>query len=347
MKLAILTFGDRQSASTRYRILNFMPWLNRDFDAVKIVYYKGLTRPLKQWHKFVYVFQALKAARNSDIVLIQKILLPSWLLKRLANSTQRIVFDFDDAIWLDGPQVPVASPRQLRSEGKLRSVLQQVDHVIAGNEFLADYAKKYARSISVIPTVVDSERYTPHEDKHKNRVCLGWIGSQVNFPYLASLEPVFQQLHDRYPGRLYLKVISDGRFATKSGLECLNVPWSEKTEIAEMGEFDIGLMPLADTQWARGKCAFKAIQYMALGIVPAVSPIGANTQVVTNGQNGMWANSQAEWVAAISRLIQDPDYRNLMGQAARERALSQYTLNTAYPRLRQVLIEMNHIPSTQ
>ncbi|MFH0853275.1 MAG: glycosyltransferase family 4 protein [bacterium] len=339
MKLLILTFGDRQSASTRYRVLNFLPLLKRDFNSLNIVYYTGLTRPFKQLHKLVYILRALLASRKTDSILVQKILLPTWLLRFLKSQKATLTFDFDDSIWLGAPDQTSGSSSRKNAENKFQATLRTADRIISGNEFLAEHARQYSKRVTVIPSVVDIKRYVISPKKESNRICIGWIGSAVNYPYLKDLESVFKRLSEKYGQRLFLKIISNGNFHLNVGLECQNISWSEAGEINEMKQFDIGLMPLKDTEWSRGKCSFKAIQYMALGIVPVVSPVGANKLVVTNNQDGLWAVSDTEWVDAISYLIENPEKRRQMGVAARSKIHKNYTLETAYPLLKQVLTE--------
>jgi len=343
MTITFLCFGNQQTASTRYRILQFIPGLRRDGHRPRIVLYQVTNQFLARLYKLWYLVRAIVRAIGSDMIVIQKILLPGWFLGWLRLITPNIVFDFDDAIWLGGPHVPSQSPKRLRDEQKLRQTLAAANQVIVGNDFLAQYARQVSAQVAVLPTVIDLDRYPARTIEPRDRTCLGWIGTRSTLPYLASLEPVFQQLHQRFGDRFYLKVIGDQPFRSSGGLTVKNVPWAEATEVAEMSEFDIGLMPLDDSSdWVKGKCAFKAIQYMGLGIVPVASPIGASRTVITDNVDGCLASNDQQWLERLTSLATDPERRHRLGQRARQTIHDRFSLTVAYPQWQRLVTMSTH-----
>jgi glycosyltransferase involved in cell wall biosynthesis len=301
--LGVLTFGSEQAASVRYRVLQFLPFFE--------------TAGLRS------VVLAPGAGGRADYAVcwIQKKLLPMLKVRGLARRHQ-LVFDFDDAVWTSekGERSFVT---RLRIKARLNYVLRKSALVLAGNDFLAAYARRHNQRVMVVPTVLDTARYPPKQHGPGERLTLGWIGHSVNFRYLAALAPVLQQVARERPLRLL--VVADQDFALP-GIQVENRRWAEESEVADILSMDVGLMPLADDEWTRGKCGFKAIQYMAAGVPAIASPVGMNRQLIADGVDGFLAADDAAWVRAITRLQGDVALRAAMGRTAREKIQAKYSL---------------------
>jgi glycosyltransferase involved in cell wall biosynthesis len=213
--------------------------------------------------------------------------------------------------------------------------MRHASMVVAGNGYLAARARSAgAANVEVLPTVVDLERYTSPVRRVAEAavpIVIGWIGSPATVGYLQVLaKPLARLATDR---AIELRVI--GAPATLPGVPVTQVPWSEATEVQAIGSCDIGIMPLTDSPWERGKCAYKLIQYMACGLPVVASPVGANRQIVEPGINGFLAAEPAQWETALKRLADDAALRLRFGQAGRALVEAQYSLQVAAPRLAQ------------
>jgi glycosyltransferase involved in cell wall biosynthesis len=274
-------------------------------------------------------------ATRFPVYWIQKKLLPRRQVRALARSGH-LVFDFDDAIWTTEKGRRSFFARW-RTEARLRSVLRHSTAVLAGNEYLAAYARRHNPRVAVVPTVLDTERYPARQHGPRQVLTLGWIGHSVNFPYLAALGPVLRAFAAQCPARLL--VVADRDFEL-DGVEVVNRRWSESGEIADLLDMDVGLMPLADDEWARGKCGFKAVQYMAAGVPPVASPVGMNRDLVSDGQDGFLPEAEAEWLEALRRLHADAGLRERMGRAAREKVQQRYSLAATGPAIARIFQDL-------
>jgi len=222
---------------------------------------------------------------------------------------------------------------------KIDRVMGAAAAVIAGNDYLAARARAAgARRIEVIPTVIDLARYPSVPSAHQDdALTIGWIGQPLNAHYLVKIEPALRRLAARR--RIRLRVVGAPVPPQWAGLPAESRPWSEAGEVDEIGAFDVGIMPLDDTPWERGKCAYKLIQVMAAGKPVVASPVGANCQVVSHGTNGYLAGSIDEWTDALTSLAADPDARRRLGAAARRTVENGYALDRVVSRLAAVLTE--------
>ena len=285
----------------------------------------GRWRPLYIPWSFLTRFGELSDLRSDDVVVFQRPMteLPTLTLERRAARGRPSVFDFDDAIFLNHP-----------AARKFRALVPRVDAVIAGNAFLAERAREAGArgEVTVIPTVVDMNRYraaAPSSGRGRD-VVIGWTGSAVGFPYLASIAPALGRALHRTGARL--RVIADRpppRALRQLGAEF--VKWNPTTEIEDLAGIDVGLMPLPDGVRERGKCAYKLIQYMALGRVGVASPVGANREVVTDQVDGFFAATEQAWEDALVRIVSEPELRREVGDRARQRALAAYSIEAVLP----------------
>jgi len=280
-------------------------------------------------------------ARDADLIWIEKEALPwmPWVFEHaLLPKGVPYVVDYDDSVFhrYDLHQNPII---RFGLGTKLRRIMAGAACVTVGNEYLAEYAHcAGARRVEYVPTVVDIERYTVRlPNTGEGPVRIGWIGTPKTWK--SSAEPVFEILRSVLIERgAKFHAVGAHLLSVETGnLEV--VPWKEETEVAEIQTFDIGIMPLHDDPWTRGKCGYKLIQYMACGLPVVASPIGVNKTIVQNGINGFLVETPAEWRSAISTLIDNPDLRRTMGAAGRKLVQSQYTLQTWSTNVLNILSE--------
>jgi glycosyltransferase involved in cell wall biosynthesis len=270
----------------------------------------------------------LRNLAATDVVFFQRPLteLPTLALERLAAKSRRTVFDFDDAIHLNW-----------RGREKLRRMVELVDHVIAGNRNLADAAGAPTKTV-VIPTAVDTTRWIaqPPRPTRERDVVVGWTGLSGNYRHLAvAAAPIARAL--RHTGARFLVISDRPPPAALADLHPEFVRWSVDGEIADLARLDVGVMPLPDGPRERGKCAFKLIQYMALGRPGVASPVGANAEVVRDGMDGFLPRNDSEWEEHLMRLIREPELRAELGWRARARIMEAYSLDAVLPSYRELL----------
>ncbi|RTQ47134.1 glycosyltransferase [Hymenobacter gummosus] len=273
---------------------------------------------------------ALKAG-SYDIIFIQReaFMIGTTVFESLfARSKAKVVFDFDDSIWRNQGEASGANTNLLflKNPDKTKDIIAMSDLIFAGNEYLASYARQFNKNVVIVPTTIDTEEYqraaTP---PHPGRVCVGWSGSFTTIEHFETALPALRQLKAKYGDKVYFKVIGDGSYRNEE-LGITGLPWRKDTEIQDLSEIEIGLMPLPDTEWAKGKCGLKGLQYMALEIATIMSPVGVNSEIIQDGVNGFLADGTEEWVDKISRLIDNAALRQQMGRQGRQTVVSKYSV---------------------
>lgn len=248
-----------------------------------------------------------------------------WVVVKIFR--RKLIYDFDDAIWLKPESVANSLTNYFRPGTKTSTICRISDKVCVGNRYLASYAERYNRNVKVIPTTIDtiSQHAAVKEHKNSREITIGWTGSHSTLPYLDLVAPVIKDL-----GRLYkfnFLVICDVRPTLV--LNCLEYrKWKKKTEIEDLLDIDIGLMPLPKNEWSNGKCGLKALQYMALGIPALVTPVGVNKQIVDHSINGFHCRSREDWRLFIERLISNACERQKMGHNGREKVVKHYSVGS-------------------
>jgi len=347
----LLNRYDRLGASSRLRFLDFLPALERagltvtaaplfDDSYLRDLYAGRRQSPARLAAAYARRIGRMLDARRFDLVWLEKEALP-WLpagIERALLGRVPYVMDLDDA-WFHRYGLHRAAPVRAVLGRKLESLARHARLVVAGNAHLADWARTSgARSVVEIPTVIDLDRYPPPVPPVGERpFTVGWMGSPSSAAYLNQAAEALAALGGH--ARLLL-VGAHG--AEPPGLAdritIQHEPWSEERETALLARFDAGIMPLADGPWERGKCGYKLIQYMAAGLPVVASPVGVNTVLVRDGENGFLAADPAQWTAALTRLAADPALRARLGAAGRRLVEERYSLQAVAPRLAGTLM---------
>jgi glycosyltransferase involved in cell wall biosynthesis len=306
MKFLFLAKSESNPA-TRYRAQFIIDALRRRGDQVDVYYEPGIFLQL----------QVLIKSFSADLVFVQRKLFSLSFLDLLARCAKKIVFDFDDAIFLrsDGEVSPTRMSR-------FEKMVAMSDCILAGNRYLAESARALSDKVHLIPTCLDVNRYLIATKKDP-LVTLVWIGSASTSRYLEFHRDKLEALGRAFP-ELRLKIIGDFEFEMEH-LTLEIIPWTQSTEVVALVSSHIGIAPMTDDLWTRGKCALKIIQYMAAGLPVVTSRVGANKEVVVDGQTGYLVDSQEEWVDAIGRLIDSDSLRIQMGEQGRLAANRQYS----------------------
>ena len=337
----LVLFYPKRSPGQVYRLeayLKYLPRKTYDYDWIinkedEPAFYKGgVSAKLKLFVKLSTkrFFRLIKG--NYDNVVINREAFPpgiiffEFLVKKILR--KKIIYDFDDAIWL-----PVISEGNkkfafLKSYSKFSKIIKLSDVVIAGNEYLAGYARQFNNNVHIIPSCIDLDLNIPVQKKKQkgDKVCIGWSGSETTLIHLLILKDVLVALQKKYGDRVYLKVISSRNDFKIPGVIVKSVKWQKETEADELSEFDIGIMPLPDNDWSKGKCSMKGIQYMGLAIPAVMSNIGMNKEVIVHNINGMLAATESDWIYALSLLIENEELRKQLGEAGRQTVEKKYSI---------------------
>ena len=265
-------------------------------------------------YDFVYVYR--EAAPIGPPVF-------EWIIARVLR--KKIIYDFDDAIWISVASDANPGAAKLKCSWKVAKICRYSFIVTVGNEYLAAFARQYCRDVRIIPTVVDTEKkHNRIKDQREGALTIGWTGTFSTLPYLNLVKKPLQKIIEKY--KLSFLVIGN-KDPAFTEFPYTFKEWNAETEAEDLLKMNIGIMPLANTPFELGKCGFKAIQYMSLGIPAVVSPVGVNTEVVQNNINGLWANSDEQWFDAMEALLEDEQLRVNMGTKGRAHIEANYSVN--------------------
>lgn len=347
-RLTLLTSSDPNvNPSARFRAYQFLPFFETksDFEVVGTVIINSRLRSV------ALLFELLRLVRlviRSDVLMIQKARLPKpvlWLLSQLTI----VIYDFDDSTFLPSPSWERNKSFKSRKR-RLNYSLKRSSIVVAGNQYLADYASQFNRNVFIIPTVVTTNNslsknaykwdvppqiYKEKESSQDEKaVVIGWIGGGEHIKQLDQVLPALIELKKKYT--VEVKVVSDRPWLPE-GLAVINKPWRLEDEVSDVQSFDIGLMPLEATDpYLKGKCAFKAIEYMAVGVPAVATSVGANREAIRHSETGFLVSSPEEWEKYLTELLCNPDLRRRMGKAAREWVVQSYSLECVLPQYLQL-----------
>ncbi|GAA4442021.1 hypothetical protein GCM10023188_41220 [Pontibacter saemangeumensis] len=339
--LFVVPYPVGQAASQRYRVEQWLPLLQErgiiyklapfwSQSAWGILYKSGYILQKTFGLLFGLLRRLLLLARlpTYDYVFIHREATPvgppwfEWVAAKVFR--KKIIYDFDDAIWLPSTTRENSWVAKLRWPRKTAAICRWSAKVSCGNGFLQNYARRYNPAAVLLPSVLDTEKgYIEQKQQQTAEVVIGWIGSHSTLPYLQLIAPALQRLEQKYSFKLY--IIAD-RPPQLNMQATVFKKWRRETEIPDLLQLNIGLMPLPDTEWARGKCAFKALQYMALGIPAVVSGVGANKEAVRDGATGYICNTEQEWYERLEQLILSAEARAEMGAAGKAWVQARYSL---------------------
>jgi glycosyltransferase involved in cell wall biosynthesis len=298
-----------------------------------IIYLKGhrFRKILAVINGFMRRLAVLSRAASADFVFIHREAAPvgppvfEWIIGRLLK--RKIIYDFDDAIWQTDQSNESDFVRAMRYRSKAGSISQWAYIVSCGNEYLCNYAKQFNTRVVYNPTTIDTSYHiSGHKPKTEGQIVIGWTGSHSTLKYLTSIGPALRQLQEKYPQMIFEVIADRAPELSLPGLQFTK--WNIDSEIADLGKFDIGIMPLPNDDWARGKCGFKALQYMAMGIPTVASPVGVNTTIIQHGVNGFLCETDEDWFKSIDQLIRDPQFRLQMGKQARDAVEKRYSVKS-------------------
>jgi glycosyltransferase involved in cell wall biosynthesis len=351
MKILFWVPYPTDGASNRYRVEQYLPYLKKNSIkyylhpfwtsyAYKILYKNG--EYSKKLIFFILgtlyrIFDLITISRY-DIIFIHREAYPigGVLFEKILSVLKKpIIFDFDDAIFLASSSPPNSFIGRFKKPEKVASTIKMCKHVIAGNRYLSDFALRYNASVSIIPTPVDTNKFCPSEKQQSNGIVVGWMGTVTTQEFLEIVKNAFIRLSKKN-SCIKFKVVG-GDFFVYGLSNLTSKPWSLKDEIEDLRSFDVGIMPMPDNVWTKGKCGFKALLYMSMGIPCVCSPVGVNKEIIVDGVNGFFANSEDEWVEKISRLIEEPDLRYKIGLAGIKTVEEKYSVSVNAPKYLEII----------
>jgi glycosyltransferase involved in cell wall biosynthesis len=348
--LAIMPALYDTSPSQRYRLEQWDPLLRErgveityapfeDEELHALVYKRGLLGQKARLvtHGFGRRLSLIRKLKDYDLVYIlrEAALLGPPVFERLIHQQRvPIVFDFDDAVFVSYRSPSNGYLSYLKFASKTKTICRIASHVMAGNPYLAEYARQVNDHVTVIPTTIDTEKYqAPPAKSSSGPPVIGWTGSYSTVQHLDTLRGALKKLAERESFRL--RVIGTPKYEC-TPVEVEAMPWRAETELEDLSKIDIGVMPLPDDRWSKGKCGLKALQFMALGIPTICSPVGVNTDIIQDDQNGFIAASEDEWVEKLSRLLRSRELRQRLGQAGRATIEQKYSAIIQAPRVYEI-----------
>jgi glycosyltransferase involved in cell wall biosynthesis len=338
--LLLLPYPLRKAPSQRFRVEMFLPYLIQnnfeisirpfiDAPTYSILYGKGrlFQKALgiaKGYLKRLYT--VLFEAGSFDFVLIHREAAPlgppvfEWLLYKVLR--KKIIYDFDDAIWISDQNSSIIN--WMKSYWKVKYICKWSYKISSGNQYLQNFASQFNDQVFIIPTVVDTaSKHNSLQDQVTQKITIGWTGSHSTLKYLEPVIPVLKKMTSM-PSVEVLVICNQPPAFQFEGLRY--VQWSEENEVRDLLQIHIGIMPLLPDKWSEGKCGFKIIQYLSMGIPAVASPVGVNSVIIEDGINGFLCNSPEEWEQSLMELIKDTEKRKIMGEAGRKKILEHYSL---------------------
>jgi glycosyltransferase involved in cell wall biosynthesis len=350
------------SPGQRYRIEQWEPLLRElgveitfepfECDELHAAIYRpgGLSRKLTLVTKALQRRSRLmKSLKEYDLVYVFRevaLLGPAFFERWISRSGVPMVFDFDDAIFVSYKSPSNGYLSYLKFASKARTICRLADHVMVGNSYLAQFASEFSDRVTVVPTTIDTDKYLARNRPAKDRLIIGWTGSHSTVQHLDTLRSALQKLAQRE--RFQLRVIGTPTYSLP-GVEVEAMSWRSETELQDLGDIDIGVMPLPDDNWSKGKCGLKALQFMALGIPTLCSPVGVNTDIIQDFQNGFIAANDDEWVEKLSLLLRSAELRKELGDAGRDTVETRYSARIQAPRVYEIfksIVQHANVPAS-
>jgi glycosyltransferase involved in cell wall biosynthesis len=276
--------------------------------------------------RIFHVFQATQY----DVIYIfrEAFFVGGPIFERLFKLTgKKIIFDFDDAIWLPNVSDENKKFLFLKAPAKTSSICKMANVVVTGNQYLLEYASQFNKNVVIIPSTIDMNYYRPSTPKkNKTAVTIGWSGSSTTVQHFETLLPVFEKLKLKYGNKIEFVLYGDPNYRNEK-LGIKGIKWTHESEVSTIFNFDIGVMPLPDNQWTQGKCAMKGLQYMALKVPTIMAAVGVNKKIIQQGINGFLATTETEWMNCLEQLINDSALRNKIGEMGYQTVLNEYSVN--------------------
>jgi len=353
-RILFLTQGDVQVPSSRHRVNLYLPWLEKaGFEAVvhpavtveehHEAFITRSWRAMKQrgFRTFTRRMKDLHELRDFNYVFIQKPILPAPFFNMESRFARhrKMIFDFDDSIFLKKPGGSLLA-NWWPQEKRVISICRMAHRVITGNESLAGFVRKLKIEPIVLPTPVDTEMFATaaNQPKRPSKIpVIGWVGSPSTQTGLDLVMPSLIDLHSRAPFVVRLIGTNPSAVPVRFPIEWKS--WSLETEVSDVANLDVGLAPMKDTPWNRGKCGLKIMQYWAAGVPVVASPVGIYREIVRDGENGLLANTRADWSEKILALMKDPDLRKKVVQGGRKTVEERFSLKVLAPRFVQIFEE--------
>ncbi len=326
MEVLFLIRG-REHPASRYRVLQYLEPLAQGGVRAEV---RDFPHSGAEWRALGPILD------RRPVLFVQKKRLGPLRLWGLRRRGVRVLYDFDDAVMFQSSRHD--SPESFGRTLRFRWMARGSHGVVAGSQYLAGLAREHNPRVWVVPTSIDVSKYPPRAGASDGTITLGWIGGKKSLVFLADLRPVFERVARDFP-QTRLKIVCNDFFDCPP-MTVIKKAWSEAEEGEDVRSFDIGLAPLPDDPWSRGKCATKLLQCMAAAVPCVASPVGSHEEIVTNGENGLFARSHDEWAEAISRLIRDRALADRIGAAGRRRVEEAYSLAANAPRLLDILREV-------
>ncbi len=334
--IILFTIGNIDHPSSRIRGIQYIPFLEKAGYKVKWIP-RIPPKPKNSFERFI-IFPFWKRGLSllriyhlifskPDYFFIQKIFVSEWLLKRAKNGNSKIIFDFDDAIYLD--------KNNSNAKDRTTIMLKYANKVIVSNNTLADYCNKMEISTSIITTPIDIHRVFPNKITKNKIFTIGWLGSFWTTPYLKLIEESLQTLAQKYQFRLLL-VGADKSYKIE-GVNTEHLKWEFDKEPEYLNLFDIGIMPLSRDEYSEAKGGYKLLMYMAAGIPQIASPIGINKDIIIHNQTGFLAKNTQEWIDSLSFFIENPEKCSMFGTESRKLAESKYSREVCFEKMLKVL----------
>lgn len=337
MNILVLTRYDRKGASSRLRFYQYLPYLRaKDIqytvspffgkDYIDNLYSSESRNKVQVLWSYIKRIKVLIKIYKYDLVWVEKELFPSFpaiFEKLLQILNVKLVVDYDDAVFHNYDRGKGIVKKLLSK--KIDRVMKSASLVMCGNNYIADRAKRAEANNIIFPTVIDVDKYQYDSNVKNEILIIGWIGTANTLRYLVDLKSVFENLSKKI--EFQLNII--GAEWNNPSFKILEIPWQESNEVSEIQKFDIGIMPLRNSPWEKGKCGYKLIQYMGCGKPVVGTPIGVNDEIIIDGFNGFKANSEDEWVNAITKLAEDFETRKRMGSKGRKLVESRFSLQSA------------------
>ncbi|OPY58765.1 MAG: Spore coat protein SA [Pelotomaculum sp. PtaU1.Bin035] len=357
MKVLFLPAASWNDPPSRYRIYQYLDYLRgrgiaadckagvSDYIYTKFAPYKGnLAKAVFFGLSLLSRVLACFMIWRYNVIFIQRLVLPhiypfpEMLICIVAGLLgKRIIFDFDDAIFATSPHRKHTLAEKFTDSDRVARILARCDAVIAGNAYLAAYARAYNVNVVIIPTSIDLAKYPVKQITDKGPdgpFVIGWIGMPGSLPYLNVLKPVFQEIGAKY--KILVRIIGGQNYECP-GVRVERLPWSLQDEVSRILTFDIGVMPLTESEEAKGKCGLKLLQYMAAGIPAVASPVSANNEIIADGENGYLAASPEEWKEKLCALVNSAQLRLEMGRRGRDTVERRFSIQANLPGLIRVI----------